>query len=272
MTVSDRQMTAVCGARNNSILSVVDLGETHVLEDIDIVALRRAVAWLLDYSAAGLPAQSSVNFWFWYNPSDAYNSMWETDSYVTLQSLLSFILWRFTVNNNGNPDAAKEAIGTLPDAFRTTASLSEPYTRFVLNPTAFTIYIVLQALVLIFCWAVFFWQVFSGHRLQNISSFPQVDFANKLRTTLHGDDPLSASLRRLLSSNMSDAETMQALKTMRVAVDRQYYGNLVPATEYIPLQDSPEALESPPTGDIHRGSRHGQDESQISKARTANTI
>ena len=40
---------------------------------------------------------------------------WETDSYVTLQSLLSFILWRFTVNNNGNPDAAKEAIGTLPE-------------------------------------------------------------------------------------------------------------------------------------------------------------
>lgn len=89
---------------------MTDLGEPQVLEDIDIVALRRAVAWLLDYSAAELPAQSSVSFWLWYNPSKAYNSMWEADSYITFQSLLSFILWRFTANNNGNPDVAKEAI------------------------------------------------------------------------------------------------------------------------------------------------------------------
>lgn len=258
MTVSDRQMTAICGARNNSILSVTDLGEPHVLEDIDIVALRRAVGWLLDYSAAGLPAQSSVNFWLWYNPSKAYNSMWESDSYVTLQSLLSFILWRFTANNNGNPDVAKEAMDTLPDAFRTTASLSEPYTRFVLNTTAFTIYISLQTLVLVFCWAVFFWQIFSGRRLQPISSFPQVDFASKLLTTSHGDDQLSTSLRRLLESYMRDAQIMQALKVIRVAVDRHCYGSPAPTTENIALQDSPEDLALPQAGGAHLGLRHTQ--------------
>ncbi|GAB7329342.1 hypothetical protein MBLNU13_g01137t1 [Cladosporium sp. NU13] len=259
MTVSDRRMTATCGARNNSILSVTDLGEPHVLEDIDLVALQRAVAWLLDYHAAGLPAQSIVNFWLWYNPSKAYNSMWETDSYVTLQSLLSFFLWRFTANNNGNPDVAKEAMDTLPDAFRTTASLSEPYTRFVLNTTAFTIYIALQTLVLVLCWAVFFWQVFSGRRLQPISSFPQVDFANKLHTTSHGDDPLSTSLRRFLSSNMSDSQTMQALKVIRVAVDRHCYGNPAPTTEDIASQDIPEALELPQTGGAHLGLRNSEE-------------
>ena len=182
--------------------------------------------------------------------------MWETDSYVTLQSLLSFILWRFTANNNGNPDVAKEAMDTLPDAFRTTASLSEPYTRFVLDTTAFTVYIVLQALVLVFCWAVFFWQVCAGCRLQTISSFPQVDFANKLRTTSHGDDAVSVPLRRLLSSSMSDAETLQALKIVRVAVDHHVHGNLVHAVEH-DLQDSSEVLELPRVRGVRRGSRAG---------------
>ncbi|TKA78168.1 hypothetical protein B0A55_03897 [Friedmanniomyces simplex] len=186
MTVYNRQATTVCGARNNSILSVYDLGDPQLDEGVNITALRLAVGWLLNYTAAGLPAESSLNFWF---------------------CLLAFILWEFCTNNNENPALSAEQTGgqpNLPAAFQTTASLSEPYTRFVLNRAAFITYLSLEAFALAFCWAMFIWQCVQGKHLPEISSYPQVDFANAVQ--LHARENMEDRVPAVISGadNVAD--------------------------------------------------------------------
>ncbi|TKA78160.1 hypothetical protein B0A55_03899 [Friedmanniomyces simplex] len=227
MTVYNRQATTVCGARNNSILSVYDLGDPQLDEGVNITALRLAVGWLLNYTAAGLPAESSLNFWFWFDPTGTYSSIWEANAYTALQSLLAFILWEFCTNNNENPAVAAEQTGgqpNLPAAFQTTASLSEPYTRFVLNRAAFITYLSLEAFALAFCWAIFVWQCVQAKRLPEISSYPPVDFASKLRERRASDDALSESLHSLVPPEADETASRHSLAKVRVTVVRRKIG------------------------------------------------
>ena len=157
MTVYNRQASTVCVASNNSILSVYGLGDPQLDLAVNLTALHRAVGWLLNYTASGLPAESSINFWFWFDPSRTYSAIWEANAYTTLQSLLAFIFWEFCTNNNGNPAVVAEENGGQPDlpaVFQTTASISVPYTRFVLSRGAFITYLILQSSALALCWSV----------------------------------------------------------------------------------------------------------------------
>lgn len=223
MTVYNRKMTAVCSARNNSISSVYDLGDPKMLRDINTTALKVGASWLLNYTASGLPAMSSAAFWFWYTPTDTYDSTWTVDSYTSLQSLLAFLLWLGCPTNNMPNVTFDQQLESLPPEFHTTASISEPYTRFVLNETAFTVYIVFQSTALAFCWAIVIWQIVSvcsGRPLLATSSFPQVDFASKLRQVSPTDDALTSPVGQIPTGESSDSKIRYSLATVVVAVAR----------------------------------------------------
>lgn len=138
MAVYERTATSICGARNNSILSVSDLGELQPNDVIDIAALKLAIGWLFNYAASDTPAMSSVAFWFWLAPvqTSTYRNTWEQNAYATLQSLLAFSLWEFNINNNGNVNLTLQGMQqylSLPAEFQTKATIGHEYTRFVLK-------------------------------------------------------------------------------------------------------------------------------------------
>ena len=223
MTVYNRQANTVCAASNNSILSVYDLGDPQLDLAVNITALHLAVGWLLNYTAASLPAESSINFWFWFAPSGTYSSLWEINAYTTLQSMLAFILWEFCTNNNENPAVAPEQSGgqpVLPSAFQTTASICQPYTKFVLNSAMFITYIILKSFALAFCWTVIVWQCFSHHRHPEISSYPLVDFASKLQERLAVDGACSLSLHPSVSLKSGDKAIRHSLTKTKIIVAR----------------------------------------------------
>jgi hypothetical protein len=223
MSIHTLTVSTVCGALNNSIISVSDVGASELETSTDIKALGLAVGWLLNYTAAGLPAESSLAFQFWLSDSGAYESIWQANSYSTLKSILAFILWEFSANNNGNPVvSASEAAGqvpSLPSQFNTTASISEPFTRFVINEGVFIAYVVLQSLCLLFAWVVAIWQWFNRERVPEISSFPLVDFSSKMRIkATKGADNKSSTmveLGNLIERKFGDAKILSKLRNFQ---------------------------------------------------------
>lgn len=245
MTVFDRTMTTVCSARNNSISSVYNLGDPHLLTNINITALRVGVEWLLDYTASGLPPQSSVNFWFWFNPFSVYASIWESNAYTSLQSILAFIIWECCPGNSGNPLVASQQYDSLPAGFHTTASVTEPYTKLVLSSITFTTYVVLEIAVLLFCWAIFVWQFATAYfkrPLPSISSFPQVDFAGKLRRMSGIDDGRLAPVCPPLSAGLNNTEIRKCLASARVLVSCLDTGDTARSADFVET----EATRVPP--------------------------
>lgn len=216
-------MTTVCAASNNSILSVYNLGDPQLDLAVNLTALHLAVGWLLNYTASGLPVESSINFWFWFAPSGTYRYLWEANAYTTLQSLLAFILWEFCANNNENPAVTPETSGEqpiLPPAFQTTASISQPYTRFVLNRVMFILYLILESLALVFCWSVIVWQSMSCRHHPEISSYPLVDFASKLQEKPAMDGGCALSLRSVVLPESDDKAIRHSLAKMEMMVVR----------------------------------------------------
>lgn len=252
MTVYNRQATTVCAASNNSILSVYDLGDPQLDLAVNITALHLAVGWLLNYTASGPPAESSINFWFWFTPSGTYSSIWEANAYTTLQSLLAFIFWEFCTNNNENPVVAPEQTGGQPAlsaAFQTTASISVPYTRFVLNRGAFITYVILQFSALALCWSVIVWQCVSGHHHPKISSYPLIDFASKLQEKCVGEVQRPLSLRTLVSPESDDRAIRPSLTNVEITMACHNSGDIAePEASSLGRIDSNDALrrENPP--------------------------
>lgn len=159
VAVFERTATSICGARNNSILSVSDLSEPQPNDTIDIAALKLAIGWLFNQTASDTPAMSSVAFWFWLAPveTSTYRKIREQNAYTTLQSLLAFSLWEFSINNNGNVNLTLQGMQqylSQPAEFQTKATISHEYTRFVMNYSTFIAYLVLQSMILAFCWSI----------------------------------------------------------------------------------------------------------------------
>ncbi|EXJ83373.1 hypothetical protein A1O1_06995 [Capronia coronata CBS 617.96] len=225
MTVYSRRASSVCAASNNSILSVYDLGDPEPEFAVNISALHLAAGWLLNYTASGLPAVSSLNFWFWFAQSDTYSAIWEANAYTTLQSMLSFILWEFCTNNNENPAVKPELSGgqpNLPASFQTTASVCQPFTRLVLLRATFVTYLVLEAAALVFCWAVLVWRAFSQRHALEISSYPLVDFTSKLREKSTVDGSSTASMSQFITPNSGDKAVRHLLGDVKMVVLRQH--------------------------------------------------
>lgn len=183
-SVSSWAASSINSAENNTILSVSKLITKEATSRVDVQALSLAVGWLLNYTAANLPAESSVDFEFWETGPDAYQAIWKADAYRTLKSIIAFVLWEFTANNNGNPAVANtEPNGQTPDLpaeFHVMASICQPFTRFIIDRASFIAYIALQSVALVSCWIVVLWG-FVVREMPATTSFPVVDFGVKLR-------------------------------------------------------------------------------------------
>lgn len=219
--------------------------------------------WLLNYTALGLSPQSSINFWFWFNPFDVYARIWASNAYTALQSLLAFIIWECCPNNSGNPLVASQDSESLPAVFHTTASVTELYTKFVLNVTTFIIYLILEIIALVFCWGVVIWQVVSkyfGRSLSIISSFPQVDFAAKLCRKAGIDDANFLPLCPQVSAASGDAEIRDLLANVEVLASHQEPRHLGLNTHTVRPRENPQA-ETSQAAFTHKNSLGAEDRS-----------
>ncbi|KAI3571338.1 hypothetical protein IWW34DRAFT_709896 [Fusarium oxysporum f. sp. albedinis] len=220
-SVSSYAASSINGAENNTILSVSNLITKDATSRVDVEALSLAVGWLLNYTAANLPVESSVDFQFWETGSDAYKAIWEADAYRTLKSIVAFVLWEFSGNNNGNPAVANtEPKGQTPDLpaeFHVLASICQLFTRFIIDRASFIVYIVLQSAALIPCWIVVLWGFGIYRQMPAATSFPVVDFGVKLRQMQSLDDRPFSDIRR----DDEDKRVIHVLHGVRVTSRRR---------------------------------------------------
>jgi hypothetical protein len=208
MTLFARQAAVTCARSNNSIISVSDLLLPSLSPAINISDLQMGLGWLLNYTAAGLPPESSIAFLFWNHNAVQSEHDWAVDAYKTLQSILAFTTWFFTENNFGNPQMAnpnasfnaQEEEYFLPIQFHTTASTAKQSTRFIIEKRMFAVYVVFQALPLLFCWIVLLWRISGCLSKVETFSFPILDFLFKAegweRLQKKGDEENVASGER----------------------------------------------------------------------------
>jgi hypothetical protein len=190
----------VASRSNTSLTSINPTSEAVPYTVEDIGALKDAMGWLLNYTASGLPASSSPLYMLW-NRQGLSDSAWSIEAYRTLKNMLAFVLWFFSDNNFGNPalsDAnsltADETWSFLPDMYRTTASLCTPYVRLNVNQGMFALYIALELIPLLFCWAAIYWLWVMRDEFMETTSFPSIDL--QIRTQLLGLDRLEGYLLR----------------------------------------------------------------------------
>ncbi|KAK8102430.1 hypothetical protein PG984_015576 [Apiospora sp. TS-2023a] len=176
-----RRTSIIASQSNHSIMKVEDLTEAELLPPIDITAYKMSLDWLLNFTAANIPAASSIAA----NFAVANNEMPDpsTDGVLSrnFQSILAFPLWLFNDNNWGNIALKSDTITTtLPPQFYTTATIVAPYSKISFNRTMFYLFIVLQGLALVLIWAVLIWVWVRSTPIPYISSFPLFDAAFKL--------------------------------------------------------------------------------------------
>ncbi|KAJ5746569.1 hypothetical protein N7520_011751 [Penicillium odoratum] len=215
-SISSYTASSINSVSNNTILSAFDLASQNTMYSIDARALSLAVGWLLNYTAANLPVESSLDFQFWETGSDEYLDIWEINAYTMLKSIIGFILWEFNANNNGNPAVSNtesnDQTPDLPAEFHTTASICLPFARFILDRTYFVAYIVLQSTALAFCWAMVLCGFVIHRQIPATTTFPVVDFGAKLRQMDRADGRLFLEVGR----EDSDKQITHALQRVRV--------------------------------------------------------
>ncbi|KAI1967016.1 hypothetical protein LOZ58_000509 [Ophidiomyces ophidiicola] len=184
----------IAASRSNySIVSVSELRDPILTTGIDLIGLKAALSWLLDFNMAAIPPSSSIAGHFWSGQQQLSNQYWSRELYQTFQSILTFPLWKFNPNNFGNVElSAQEITPSLPLEFYTKAAIATPYTRIKLNISMFIAFLVLESVVLSFIWAVFLWLLISRQNLPEITSYPLFDFAFKTKYTV---PPRASSLQ-----------------------------------------------------------------------------
>jgi hypothetical protein len=102
--------------------------------DLDVEGLKEAFAWLFNFSAAGIPAPASIAQYFWSAQDQLDSQYWSIEPYQIFHSTLAYPFWLFNPNNFGNVQLdATEIVTGLPAEFYTTASISAPYEKIVVD-------------------------------------------------------------------------------------------------------------------------------------------
>jgi hypothetical protein len=211
LTVYSLLATTTCAQNNNSILSVSDLGKP-TQNDIDLNGLDIALHWLLNYTAQGLPAISSISYLFWEAPSELAYHDWSIVAYQSLKSIIAFPIWEFSRNNFGDP-----RLEPLPDEFKISASLCRPYYKILLDSRLFVAYLVLQSTVIMCCWAVIVWRLVCRIVIAELSSYPLVDFAAKLvEKVISREHRLIWDFRKDILWNAKSTKVLKTLKNVEV--------------------------------------------------------
>ena len=148
--------------------------------ELDISAYREALRYLLNYTAAGIPAPSSIAESFWSSTDQLQTNSTYGILSQNFQSILAFPFWFFNENNWGNTELkSNETIETLSPQFYTQASYVAPYTKLKFNPAMFLIFIISQSFILVFLCIIFTWVIFSAGLLPKTSAYPLFDIMAK---------------------------------------------------------------------------------------------
>ena len=156
-----RTATLTLAQSNLSIVSVSDLSPPtpFLLPTSDLEAYRMGIAFLLNFTAAGIPPPSSIAESFW----SAGDTVLQTSGQLmhSFQSILAFPVWMFNANNYGNLDIWDHDTGSLPSSFRTRASIVTPYSKIKFDGVMVVVYTVLQGATLLVLWGLLAWACWS---------------------------------------------------------------------------------------------------------------
>ncbi|KAK8099580.1 uncharacterized protein PG998_012821 [Apiospora kogelbergensis] len=212
--VFSRRATLIVSQSNHSIMAVEDLTEAIALPSIDLVAYKRSLDWLLNFTAANIPAASSVAANF--AVGDEYLLDLSTDGVLSrnFQSLLAFPLWFFSDNSWGNAAWQSDTVATtLPPQYHTMASIVVPYSKVGFDRSMFYIFIALQGTALAFIWIVLAWVWLCSTPLPYISSFPLFDTNFKL-------EMLELSQGQGIVRQADDSHLLELVSQERVHIKR----------------------------------------------------
>src|SRR5205085_1711086 len=95
-----------------------------------LAAYRSALAWLLDYTAADIPAPSSILEIFWSAQASLSDRFLQGIVLRNFRSVLAFPVWLFNANNYGNTELQGKRLNEgLPDEFYTRAEVVRPLVK-----------------------------------------------------------------------------------------------------------------------------------------------
>ncbi|KAF3021121.1 hypothetical protein E8E14_013576 [Neopestalotiopsis sp. 37M] len=121
----------VIAARSNFSIVEVQPSESYTSVEVDLLAYKAALNWLLNFTAAGIPAPSSIVELFWADRNAMRDPAYYAILSQSFQSILAFPFWFFNANNYGNLDLQTETIiTTLPPEFYTQVDIVKPYSMF----------------------------------------------------------------------------------------------------------------------------------------------
>lgn len=184
MTVFRRYGTVLSARSNSTIMSLSDLTppEPVPFTAADITAYKSALSWLMDYSAANVPAPSSILQVFWENQQSLSDVNTDSILLQTLRSVLVFPIWLFNANNHGNTALTNKILNPdLPAEFYTTAAIVSPMVKLQFDSTFLKVFIVLQGIVLVALWIALVWLFLPWSTGAGLitSPFPALDFLFK---------------------------------------------------------------------------------------------
>ena len=133
-SIYHRHASITTSRSNFSILSIDQLAAPLQDTALDVEGLKEAFNWLLNFSAAGIPAPASIAEYFWSAQDQLESEYWSIEPYQIFQSVLAFPFWKFNPNNFGNVHLnAKNIVPGLPPDFYTIASIGNPYEKIVVD-------------------------------------------------------------------------------------------------------------------------------------------
>jgi len=182
VTFYTRRATVVASRSNYSIIGVSDLEPAMPVRDLDLLAYRRVFSWLLNYTAADIPAPSSIIGNFWANQDEMRDFSARASILQNFESIVAFPFWFFNANNYGNTALqTHELVSTLPPQFYTQASIVAPRGKIRFDKAMFVLFAILQGLALCLAWAVlvWLWVTIDIQELPEFSSYPLFDVGYK---------------------------------------------------------------------------------------------
>lgn len=206
-----RRATFIAARANYSIVSIAQTAPPSAILDIDIVSYRAALTWLLNYTAAAVPAPSSIAESFWSSNLQLGDPSTYGIVVQNFQSLLAFPTWLFNANNWGNTALKSNVtVPGMPPEFYTTAEVVRPVSTYDFDSGMFGLFAGLQGTAMVFIWAVLLWLWIGGGSMPETSSFPLFDM--KYRTEIDGE--------RLAFDDIVHASSSEVVGRMKGAVVR----------------------------------------------------
>ncbi|KAK0639502.1 hypothetical protein B0T16DRAFT_463169 [Cercophora newfieldiana] len=193
---SPRLATILTSRSNFSILSTANIkpppsfNPSLVLNPTTIPPYRQALAWALNFTAAAIPAPSSIvqNFWALGTSGRLDEPALRGSMNQMFHSLVAFPIWLCNGNGFGNPNSGKaEMVGK---GFDGVASVVKPYTIVVLDFAMVVVFWACEGLVLLVIWGLLLWVVVMRGKkeLPVMSSYGAFDMMEKMRVEGKWDD------------------------------------------------------------------------------------